>query len=129
MKSPKKPSKEPSLPTQDETRRANVLREEMLSQFRTLGEAFSLLRDDVQSMKPQIAKIDKIDADVEILKSAVRSNGQDIRAMKETISGHTETLRGHTDAINANTEAIHAMQADLKNINGRLEVVEAKVSS
>ena len=80
----------------------------MLSQFRTLGEAVSLLRDDVHGMRPQIAKIDKLDADVEILKAAARS---------------------HTNAINANTEAIHAMQTDLKNIDQRLEVVEAKTAS
>jgi chromosome segregation ATPase len=102
---PKKPSKEPSLPSQDESRRANVLREEMLSQFRMLGEALSAVREDVSSMKPELHAVKE---DVAILKVAARS---------------------HTDAIRANTDAIRAMQTDLKNINQRLEVVEAKVVS
>ena len=97
----------------------------MLSQFRTLGEAFSLLRDDVQSMKPQIAKID---ADVEILKSAARSHTDAIRANTEDIRSLKDAVRSNTEATRANTEAIHAVQTDLKNINQRLEVVEAKVA-
>ena len=126
MKSPKKPVREPSLPSQDETRRANVLREEMLSQFRTLGEGFSLLRDDVQSMKPQIAKID---ADVDTLKSAVRSHTDVIHLQTDAIHAHGEDINSLKEAVQANTEAIHAMQGDLKNINHRLEVVETKVAT
>jgi hypothetical protein len=105
VKSPKKPSKEPSLPSQDEARRANVLMEQMLSKFDAFGEALSAVREDVNSMKPDLHAVKE---DVALLKSAARS---------------------HTDAIRANTEAIHAVQADLKNINQRLEVVEAKVAS
>ena len=105
MKSPKKSSKEPSLPSQDEARRANVLREEMLSQFRTFGEALSIIREDVSGIKP---RLDKLSEKVDVLESAVRT---------------------HTDAICANTEAIHAMKADLNNYNQRLEVVEARVAS
>jgi len=59
---------------------------------------------------------------VDILESAVRTNGKDISALKEAVGANTDATRG-------NTEAIHAMQADLKNINQRLEVVEAKLAS
>ncbi len=112
MKSPKKPSKEPPLPSQDESRRANVLREEMLAQFRILGEALSAVREDVSSMKPDLHAVKE---DVAVLKVAARS--------------HTDAIHSHTDAIRANTEAIHAMQSDLKNFNQRLEVVEVKLAS
>ncbi len=61
-----KPRKKPSLLSQDEARRANMLMEQMLSKF------------------------------------------------------------GESLAIRAHIEAIHEMQSDLKNINQRLEVVEAK---
>jgi chromosome segregation ATPase len=109
VKSPKKPSKEPSLPSQDEARRANVLMEQMLSKFDAFGEALSAVREDVNSMKPDLHAVKE---DVAVMKSAVRTNGQDIRSLNEAVQG--------------NTEAIHAMQTDLKNINQRLEVVEAK---
>lgn len=115
MKSPKKPSKEPSLPSQDEYRRFNVLQEELISKFRTFGESLSSVREDVNSMKPKLEKLDKLSEDMEIVRSAVRTNGQDIRALK--------------DAVKENTEAIHAVQTDLKNINQRVEVVEAKLAS
>ena len=80
-----------------------MLREEMLSQFRTLGEAVSLLRDDVLGMRPQIAKIDKLDADVEILKAAARS---------------------HTDAIRANADAIHALQVDVTTLKSDVSEIK-----
>jgi len=40
-----------------------------------------------------------------------------------------EVVQGHTKAIQGNTEAVHSVQTDLKNINQRLEVVEAKLAS
>ena len=101
MKSPKKPS----LPSQDESRRTNVLFEKLMSEFRTFGDAVSAVRERVDRIEP---KLDKQGEGIEILKAAART---------------------HTDAINANTEAIRAVQADLKNINQRLEVVEAKLAS
>jgi uncharacterized protein (UPF0335 family) len=116
VKSPKKPSKEPSLPSQDEARRANVLMEQMLSKFDAFGEVQSDLRDRVGRIETDLHTVKE---DVVVLKSAVRSNGQDINALKEAV-------RGNTEATHANTKAIHAMQNDLKNINQRLEVVEAK---
>jgi len=102
VKSPKKPSKEPSLPAQDEARRANVLMEQMLSKFDAFGESLSDVRERISRIEPDLHAVKE---DVALLKSAARS---------------------HTDAIKANTEAIHAMKADLKSINQRLEVVEAK---
>lgn len=105
MKTPKKPSKEPSLPSQDESRRTNVLMEQMLSKFDAFGEALSAVREDVNSMKPELHAVKE---DIAILKSAARS---------------------HTDAIRANTEAIQGVQTDLKKYSQRLEVVEAKLAS
>ena len=119
MKSPKKPSKEPSLPSQDETRRANVLREEMLSQFRMFGESLSIIREDVSGIKP---RLDKLSEKVDVLESAVRTHTDAIRANTEDIRSLKETVQG-------NTEAIHAMHDDLKNYNQRVEVVEAKLAS
>ena len=101
-KSPKKPSKEPSLPSQDETRRANVLREEMLSQFRMFGESLSIIREEVTGIKP---RLERVEEKATVLESAVRT---------------------HSDVVRANTEAIRTIQTDLKSINQRLEVVEAK---
>jgi tetrahydromethanopterin S-methyltransferase subunit G len=86
--------------------------EELLSKFRMFGEAQSLMREDINSLKP---RFDTLEQKVDVLESAVRTNGRDINALK--------------DAVHGNTEAIHAMQNDLKNINQRLEVVEAKVAS
>jgi len=108
VKSPKNPSKEPSLPSQDETRRANVLREEMLSQFRMFGESLSIIREEVTGIKP---RLDRVEEKVTVLESAVRTNGRDINALK--------------DAVHGNTEATHAMQTDLKSINQRLSAIEA----
>ena len=109
MKPPKKSSKELSLPSQDESRRANVLREEMLSQFRMFGESLSIIREDVSGIKP---RLDKLSEKVDVLESAVRPHTQEIRSLKEAVLG--------------NTEAIHTMQDDFKSIHQRLEVVEAK---
>jgi chromosome segregation ATPase len=129
VKSSKKPSKEPPLPSQDEYRRFNVLQEELISKFRTFGESLSSVRDDVSSMKPKLDKLDKLGEDVEILKSAARSHTDTIRANTEDIRSLKDAVRSNTEATRANTEAIHAVQTDLKNINQRLEVVEAKVAS
>ena len=93
--------------------------EELLSKFRTFGEAQSLMREDINSLKP---RFDTLETKVDVLESAVRTNGKDISALKEAV-------RANTDATRGNTEAIHAMQTDLKNINGRLEMVESKVAS
>ena len=66
VKPPKKPSKEPSLPSQDEARRANVLMEQMLSKFDAFGEALSAIREDVNSMKPDLHAVKE---DVAVLKT------------------------------------------------------------
>ena|SRR5437588_3876501 len=110
---------EPALPSQDESRRFNVLMEKVYSEFRTFGESLTIVRDDVQSMKP---KFDKMTERVDVLELAVRTNSQNISALKDTVHSNTEATR-------ANTEALHVMQADLKNINQRIEVVEAKLTS
>jgi chromosome segregation ATPase len=119
VKSPKKPSKEPPLPSQDESRRTNVLMEQMLSKFDAFGEAQSLLREDVNSLKP---RFDKLEQKVDVLELAVRTNGKAISALKEAVQG--------------NTEAIHTLQADvaeikddLKSYNQRVDAVEAKLAS
>jgi hypothetical protein len=112
MKSPKEPMKKPSLPSQDEARRANVFMEQMLSKFDAFGEVQFDLRDRVGRIETDLHTVKE---DVVVLKSAVRTNGQDIRSL--------------TEAVQGNTEAVHAMQVDLKSINQRLEVVEAKVAS
>ena len=64
--------------------------------------------------------------DVSLLKVVVRSHTDAIRAQGESINSLKEVVQGHTKAIQGNTEAIRSMQADLKSINQRLEVVEAK---
>ena len=89
-----------------------MLMEQMLSKFDAFGEAQSLMREDINSLKP---RFDTLEQKVDVLGSAVRTNGRDINSLK--------------DAVHGNTEAIHAMQNDLKIINQRLEVVEAKVAS
>ena len=115
----KKPSKETSLPSQDETPRANVLREEMLSQFRTFGESLSIIREDVSGIKP---RLDKIEQMVDVLESAVRTHSIIIRDNTDAICSLNEKMEN-------NTAAIHSMQADLKSINHRVEIVETKLAS
>jgi hypothetical protein len=105
MKTPKKPFKEPSLPTQDEYRRYNVLLEQMNSKFDAFGEGQSLMRECLDRIEP---KLDHLSGRVDVLESAVRY---------------------HSTVINSNTEAIRGVQADLKNINHRLNVVETKGAS
>ncbi len=112
MKSPKKPAGELSLPSQDEYRRFNVLQEQTLSKFQTIGEALSAVREDVNSMKSDFHAVKE---DVAVLKAAAYS--------------HSDAIRSHSDAIHANTDAIRAMQTDLKHINQRLVVVETKLAS
>ena len=123
---PKKPSKEPSLPSQDESRRTNVLFEKLISDFRTVGESLSLVREDVNSLKP---RFDKLEQKVDVLESAVRTNGKDISALKDAVQGNTQAIRSLKDAVQGNTEAIRSMQTDLKYYNQRLEVVETKLAS
>jgi uncharacterized coiled-coil protein SlyX len=77
----------------------------MLSQFRMFGESLSIIREEVTGIKP---RLERVEEKVTVLESAVRT---------------------HSDIIRANTEAIRTMQTDLKNINQRLGVVEAKVAS
>ena len=83
-----------------------------MSEFRTVAESVSAVRERVDRIEP---KLDKQGEDIEILKAAARSQ--------------TNAIASNTEATRANTEAIHAMQADLKNINGRLEMVETKLAS
>ncbi len=78
--------------------------EQMLSKFDAFGEAQSHIIERLDRMEPDLHTVKE---DVAVLKSAARS---------------------HTDAIKTNTEAIRAVQTDLKNINQRLEVVEAKLA-
>src|SRR5258708_7863668 len=123
VKSPKKPSKELSLPSQDESRRTNVLFEKLMSEFRTFGEGQADLRERVGRIETDLHTVKE---DVVVLKSAVRTNGQEIHSLKDAVQGNTEDIRSLKEAVQGNTEAIHSMRADLKNINQRLEVVEAK---
>ena len=90
------------MESQDEARRANVLMEQMLSKFDVFGESLSDVRERVGRIETDLHTVKE---DVVVLKIAART---------------------HTDAIKANTEAIHAVQADLKNINQRVEILEAK---
>lgn len=112
MKSPRKLS----VSSQDEARRFNVLLEKMYSEFKVFGESLSDVRNRVGRIE---IKLDARGEEIEIFKSAVRTNGQDINLLKDAV-------HSNTDAIRANTEAIHAMHFELKNMNHRLEVVEAK---
>ena len=58
MKSPRKPIE----PSQDESRRTNVLMERMLSEFRTFGESLSIVRERVDRMEPKLDQlVDKVD--------------------------------------------------------------------
>jgi len=98
--------------TQDESRRFNVLMEKLLSKFRTFGEAQSLMREDVNSLKP---RFDKLEEKADLLESAVRTNSRETSSLKE--------------AVQRNTEAIHAIHIDFKNINHRVNVVESKLAS
>ncbi|SRR5258706_7494099 len=112
VKSPKKPSKELSLPSQDESRRANVLREEMLSQFQKLGEALSGLGERMERIEPQVQQTNE---KVNIIEAAVRSHGADLRAIKSDVA----ILKSD----------VAEMKGDLKGYNQRLEVVEVKLAS
>jgi hypothetical protein len=111
MESPKNPQ-EPALPSQDESRRTNVLLEKILSEFRTFGEAQSLLR----------ARVDKIEPDLHEVK-------ENVTILKAAAQSHTNAIQAMRDAIRANTDAIQVMHADLKGINQRLTVVETKLAS
>lgn len=105
MKTPKRPSKEPSLPTQDETRRANVLREEMLSQYRTIGEGISGLTARMDRIEPIVQHTNE---KVIVIEAAVRSHSADLLFIKTDIAEIKSELKGH---------------------NQRLGDVEAKVAS
>src|SRR5947209_7430552 len=107
MKTPKKPSKEPTLPKQDEYRRANVLREEMLSQFRTFGEALSGVREDVASMKPELREVKEYAV---VLKLAAQTHTQEIRALKDDVS----SVKGDVSIVKSD---VAEMKTDLKRYN------------
>jgi chromosome segregation ATPase len=96
-----------------------------MSEFRTFGEGQADLRERISRMEPDLHAVKE---DVAVLKTAVRTNGQETRSLKEAVQGNTEEIRSLKEAVQGNTEAIHSMQNDLKNINQRLEVVEAKVA-
>ncbi len=89
MNSPKKPSKEPSLPFLDESRRTNVLMEQMLSKFDTFGESLSAVRERVERIEP---KIDKLTESVDVFQSAVRTHTDVIRAMQTDLKSITQRL-------------------------------------
>ncbi len=103
MKPPKKPSQESPLPSQDESRRSNVLMEQMLSKFNTFGEVQSHMLERIDRIEP---RFDKLEQKVDVLELAVRTNGKDIAALKETV---------------------HTMHSDLKDINQRLVIVETNL--
>ena len=98
----------------------------MLSEFRTLGESLSIIREKVEKMEPDLRQVKE---DVVVLKAAARSHTDAIAANTEAIAANTEAIREMKGTLAGHTEAIHAMQADLKNYNQRLEVVEAKIAS
>ena len=106
---PKKPSKEPSLPSQNEARRANVLMEQMLSKFDTFGESLSDVRERVVRIETDVHTVKE---DIGVLKSAVRTNSEDIKSIKSDVA----ILKSDVAEI----------KVDFKGYNQRLEVVEAK---
>ena len=126
MKTPKKPSKEPSLPSQDESCRTHVLFEKLILEFRTVGESVSAVRERVDRIEP---KLDKRGEDIEILKAAARSHSDLLRGHTDAIRANTEDIHSLKEAVQGNTEAIRGVQTDLNNINQRLEVVETKLAS
>src|SRR5690349_16577343 len=97
-----------------------------MSEFRTVGESVSAIRERVDRMEP---KLDKQGEDIEILKAAARSQGEtlgshsvDLRAIKSDVA----TLKSDVSTLKTDVAEI---KADLKNHNQRLEVVEAKLAS
>ena len=76
------------------------------------GESLSIVRDIVEYMKP---KLDKVCDDAEILKSVVRSHGEDLRTIKSDVA-----------SVKSDVAEI---KADLKTYSARLELVEAKLPS
>ena len=89
-----------------------------MSEFRTVGEGLSLVREDVNDLKP---RFDKLEQKVDGLEVAVRTNGRDINSLKEAVHGNTE-------AIHALQGDVAEMKTDLKNYNQRLDMVEAKLA-
>ena len=112
MKTPKKTSKVQPLLTQDEYRRANVLREEMISQYRTLGEALSGLNGRMDRMEPQVQQTNE---KVIVIEAGVRSHSADLLFIKTDIA----TLK--TD--------VAEIKSELKGHNQRLGAVETKMAS
>ena len=93
------------MPTQDESRRFNVLLEKVYSEFRTVGEALLGLRERMDRIEPQVQQTNE---KVNILEPAIRSQGADLRAIKSDVA---------------------EIKTDLKNYHQRLEVVEVKLAS
>lgn len=90
-----------------------------MSEFRTFGEGQADLRERVGRMETDMHSVKE---DIVVLKAAARTHTDAIRANTEEISALKVIVQDHTGAI-------HSMQADLKNINQRLEVVEARPAS
>ncbi len=74
----------------------------MLSKFDAFGESLSDVRVRMSRMEPDLHSVKE---DVALLKSAVRTNGENIRTIKSDVA---------------------EIKADLKNYSQRLESVEAK---
>jgi chromosome segregation ATPase len=119
VKTPKKPSKEPSLPSQDESRRTNVLLEKLMSEFRTFGESLSIVRDRVDRMEPDVRQMKD---DMQLMKLVSDTVRENLRTIKTDVALHSGDLR----TIKSDVAEI---KADLKSYNQRLEVVEAKIAS
>ncbi len=83
--------------------------EQMLSKFDAFGEVQSDLRDRVGRIETDLHTVKE---DVVVLKAAVRSHTDDLRAIKSDVA----TLKSDVAEI----------KADLKSYSQRLEVVEAK---
>jgi chromosome segregation ATPase len=119
VKPPKKSSKEPSLPSQDEARRTNVLFEKLISEFRAFGESLSIVRDRVDRMEPDVRQMRE---DMQLMKLVSDSVRENLRTIKSDVAIHSGDLR----TIKSDVAEI---KADLKNYNQRLEVVETKLAS
>ncbi len=119
MKPPKKSSQEPSLPSQDESRRTNVLFEKLMSEFRAFGESLSIVRERVDRMEPDVRQTRDDMQLMKLVSDTVRDN---LRTIKSDVALHSGDLR----TIKSELAEI---KAELKSYNQRLEVVETKIAS
>lgn len=97
----------------------------MLSQFRVLGETLSGLRDRMDRMEPQVQQTNE---KVNILESAVRSQGADLRAINSDVGTLKSGVATLTSDIATLKSDVGEIKNDLKGYNQRLEVVEAKIA-